>query len=103
MTFPKIRRPKARPPEATPKETAAWKAFMEFAEVTQSADGHASPMVMMELKRLCEKGNPIALSFRSKVDREVDGLRAANEPGKAPPERRAKSAGVKWGEPPSIG
>ena len=99
MTFDKIRRPRSRPPEPTPKEVEAWKAFTEFAEVTQPVDGHASPLLVLELERLCLKANPLALRFRDRVSRETEGLRAADEPGKAPPEMRVKSAGLKWGKP----
>ncbi len=94
----KVRIPKIRPPEASPKEKEAWKAFTELAEAMGTTDEVVAPIVMTELQRLCDRGNPIAIRFKERLDISKFQPRRADEAPLPRPEPR-RIAGLQWGRP----
>lgn len=99
----KVRLPKPRLPEPSPKEKAAWTAFIELANGFGGAEGVTiPPVVLAELERLCERGNPLALRFKERVDiSNFQPRKVGESPAPTPPKRRI--AMVRWGKPETKG
>lgn len=94
----KVRNNRPRQPDPTPKEQEAWRSFLQMVEEFQSQSGVMNPMLVAELNRLANKGNPLAIRFQERVAAASFKPREANEAPLAPPPPRRLSA-VKWGRP----
>lgn len=82
-------------PKASPKEAEAWRSFQEMTQTLFDGKGQIPEMVMRELERLCEKGNPLALRFREKLSIAEYHTRKPDEPSIAPPPRQ-KIRFISW-------
>lgn len=96
--FNKVQRPRVRPPRATPKEADAWELFLALVEEFQVEGEAMAPIAERELNRLAEKGNPLAINLKRRLDQLTFRTREASEAPLLPPEPR-RVTGVQWGAP----